>query len=241
MQPKKVNASILYFAVLFILVSVGLVFFLHSGFFSIQEIKVNGLTNVPEGEIRKFAGQVQGQNIFLFDKSVLSRRIKLHPLVLEVSFQRKLPGTLIIQISERTPAALILVPKGVIEVDSQGVFLRRLESWPNNDNPVIDGIEIPESAGPGQNISNPALTSALLLLSQAPSALLPLIGEVHINKIEQITLYLTSGVEVRLGKADNWQTKLAALFQLLNDESYQSFQHGVRYIDYTAAKPVIGR
>ncbi|MDD4345876.1 MAG: cell division protein FtsQ/DivIB [Desulfitobacteriaceae bacterium] len=241
MQPKKVNASILYLVILFILVSMGMVFFLHSGFFAIQEIKVNGLSNIPEAEIQKFAGQVQGQNIFLFEKSVLSRRIKLQPLVLEVSFQRKLPRTLIIQISERTPAALILVSKGLIEVDSEGVFLRRLESWPSKDNPVIGGIELPESAGPGQNISNPALTSTLLLLSQAPSDLLPLIGEVHINTIEQITLYLTSGVEVRLGKADDWQAKLAALFQLINDESYQSFQQGVRYIDYTAAKLVIGR
>jgi cell division protein FtsQ len=241
MQPKKLNASVLYITVLFILVSVGLVFFLRSGFFSIQQIKINGLTNIPEGEIQKLAGQVQGQNIFLFDQNVLSRRLKFHPLVLEVSFKRKLPSTLIIQVTERTPLALILVPKGVIEVDSQGIFLRRLESWPNNDNPVIDGIEIPESAGPGQNISNPSLTSALLLLRQAPSDLLPLIGEVHLNTIQQITLFLTSGVEVRLGKAEDWQEKLASLFKLLNDPSYQSIQQEVRYIDYSAAKPVIGR
>jgi cell division protein FtsQ len=241
MQPKKVNASILYITVLFILVSVGFVFFLRSGFFSVQEVKFKGLTNIPEGEIQKSAGQVLGQNIFLFDQSVLSRRLKFHPLVLDVSFQRKLPSTLIIQITERKPLALILVPKGVIEVDPQGVFLRRLESWPNNDNPVISGIDIPESAGPGQNISNSALTSVLLLLRQAPSGLLPLIGEVHVNTIQQITLFLTSGVEVRLGKAEAWEVKLASLFKLLNDESYQSFQRGVRYIDFTAAKPVIGR
>jgi cell division protein FtsQ len=241
MQPKKMNASVLYLTVLFILVSVGLVFFLRSGFFSVQEVIINGLTNIPEGEIQKLAGQVKGQNIFLFDQSVLSRRLKFHPLVLDVSFQRKFPSTLIIQTKERTPVALILVPKGVIEVDSQGVFLRRLESWPNNDNPVINGIDIPDSAGPGQNISNPALTSALLLLRQAPSDLLPLIGEVHVNTIQQITLFLTSGVEVRLGKVEDWQVKLASLFKLLNDKSYQSFQQGVRYIDFTAAKPVIGR
>ncbi|HWQ72073.1 MAG TPA: FtsQ-type POTRA domain-containing protein [Desulfitobacteriaceae bacterium] len=241
MQPKKMNASILYITVLFILVSVGLVFFLRSGFFSIREVKINGLINIPEGEIQKLAGQVLGQNIFLFDQSVLSRRIKFHPLVLDVSFQRKLPSTLIAKITERTPSALVLVPKGVIEVDSQGVFLRRLESWPNNDYPVISGVDISESAGPGQNISDPALTSVLFMLSQAPGGLLPLIGEVHINTIQQISLFLTSGVEVRLGKAEDWQGKLAALFELLNDESYQSFQSGVRYIDYTAAKPVIGR
>ncbi|MHB8124311.1 MAG: cell division protein FtsQ/DivIB [Desulfitobacteriaceae bacterium] len=241
MQPKKANASFLYLIVLIILVSLGLVFFLRSGFFSVQEVDFKGLSIIPVGEIQKLAAQVQGENIFLFDQNILSRRLNLHPLVQNVSFQRKLPRTLIVQVTERTPFALVVVPKGIIEVDSQGVFLRRLESWPIKDNPVIDGINIPESAGPGQNISTPPLTSALLLLGQAPNALLPLISEVHVNTIQQITLFLMSGVEVRLGQAEDWKVKLASLFQLLNDQGYQSFQQGVRYIDFTAAKPVIGR
>lgn len=241
MQPKKANASFLYLMVLIILVSLGVVFFLRSGFFSVQKLDFKGLSNIPIGEIQKLAGPVQGENIFLFDQNVLSRRLNLHPLVQNVSFQRKLPRTLIIQVTERIPFALVLVPKGILQVDSQGVFLRRLESWPNKDNPVINGISIPESAGPGQNISTPPLTSALLLLGQAPKALLPLIGEVYVNSIQQITLFLTSGVEVRLGQAEDWKTKLASLFQLLSDKDYQSFQQGVRYIDFTAAKPVIGR
>ncbi|MFZ3101102.1 MAG: FtsQ-type POTRA domain-containing protein [Desulfitobacteriaceae bacterium] len=241
MQPKKTNTSFLYLMVLIILISLGLVFFLRSGFFAVQKVDFQGLSNIPVGEMQKLAGLVQGENIFLFDQNVLSRRLNLHPLVQNVSFQRKLPHTLIVQVTERTPFALVLVPKGILEVDSQGVFLRRLESWPNKDNPVIDGMSISESAGPGQNISTPPLTSALLLLGQAPKALLPLIGEVHVNSIQQMTLFLISGVEVRLGQAEDWKAKLASLFQLLNDKGYQSFQQGVRYIDFTAAKPVIGR
>jgi cell division protein FtsQ len=201
------------------------------------------LANIPEGEVQKLAAQIQGQNIFFIDKALLTQKLKLHPLLQDVEYNRKLPHTLIIQATERTPFALVLVPKGVIEVDSEGVFLRRLESWPDKDNPVIDGVTVPESAGPGQNISTPALTAVLLLLKQAPSALLPLIGEVYISENQQMTLYLLSGVEVRLGqgKKEDWQTKLAALYQLLNDQDYQAFEHGVRYIDFTAAKPVIGR
>ncbi|HWQ88748.1 MAG TPA: cell division protein FtsQ/DivIB [Desulfitobacteriaceae bacterium] len=241
MQSRKMNSPLLHWVVLFIFIMAGLVFFLNSSFFSVQKIDFQGLANIPEGEVQKLASQVQGQNIFFFDRILLTQRLKLHPLLQDVTYQKKLPHTLIIQVTERTPFALVLVPKGVIEVDSEGIFLRRMESWPDEDNPVIDGVTVPESAGPGQNISTPALTSVLHLLSQAPSALLPLIGEVHISDIQQITLFLMSGVEVRLGQAEDWQDKLAALYQLLNDQEYQSFQHGVRYIDFTAAKPVIGR
>jgi cell division protein FtsQ len=133
------------------------------------------------------------------------------------------------------------VPKGVLEVDAQGTFLRRLESWPKTDHPVITGISLAETIGPGQNLSNPSLTAALSLLGQAPKDLLGQIGELHVNSIQQITLYLTSGVEVRLGQAKDWKDKLNALLQLINDKEYKSFQQGVRYIDFTAAKPVIGR
>lgn len=241
MQPKKMNTSLLYVAVLTILLSLGLALFLRSSAFAVQNVIVQGLKLIPENEILKLSDGIQGQNLLLFDQDALSQKIALHPLVQGVQFQRKLPHTLVIQVTERTPVALVVVPKGVLEVDAQGVFLRRLESWPKTDRPVITGINLADTVGPGQNLANPLLTAALHLLGQAPPELLAQIGELHVNAISQMTLFLTSGVEVRLGQASDWKGKLNALFQLISDNGYKSFQQGVRYIDFTAAKPVIGR
>ena len=241
MQPKKMNTSFLYVTVLTILLSLGLALFLRSSAFGIQHVTVQGLRLIPENEIMKLAGGVQGQNLLLFDHEELKYKILLHPLVQSVKFQRKLPNSLVIQVTERTPVALVAVPKGVVEVDEQGTFLRRLESWPKTDQPVITGINLTDTIGPGQNFGNPSLTAALSLLGQAPSGLLAQIGELHVDSIQQITVFLTSGVEVRLGQANDWKDKLNALLQLISDNEYKSFQQGVRYIDFTAAKPVIGR
>lgn len=241
MSAKKTNTSFIYGVALVILLSLGLTFFLRSSVFTIQQVVVEGLKNIPAADIQRLTSGIQGQNILLFDQEQVSRKISLHPLVQTVALQRKLPHTLVVKVTERSPAALVVVPKGVLEVDGQGVFLRRLESWPNTDYPVITGINVSDSAGPGQNLANPALTAALLLLRQAPAALLPMIGEIHVNAIQQLSLFLTSGVEVRLGQADEWKDKLTALYNLLNDKGYQTVQQGVRYIDFTAAKPVIGR
>ena len=241
MQPKKMNTSFLYVTVLTILLSLGLALFLRSSAFGIQHVTVQGLRLIPENEIMKLAGGVQGQNLLLFDHEELKYKILLHPLVQSVKFQRKLPNSLVIQVTERTPVALVAVPKGVVEVDGQGTFLRRLESWPKTDQPVITGINLTDTIGPGQNFGNPSLTAALSLLGQAPSGLLAQIGELHVDSIQQITVFLTSGVEVRLGQANDWKDKLNALLQLISDNEYKSFQQGVRYIDFTAAKPVIGR
>ena len=241
MEPKKMNTSFFYVVVLTILLSLGLALFLRSSAFAIQKVTVQGLSLIPENEILKLSDGIQGQNLLLFDQKALEYRISLHPLLQSVQFQRKLPQTLVIQVKERTPAALVVVPKGVLEVDAEGTFLRRLESWPNEDYPVISGIELPDTVGPGQNLVNPLLTAALRMLGQAPPELVAQIGEVHVNDVEQITLFLTSGVEVRLGQANDWINKLKALYQLINDAGYTSIQQGVRYIDFTAAKPVIGR
>lgn len=241
MQPKKMNTSLLYIAVLTILLSLGLALFLRSGAFAVQQVVVQGLRIIPETEILKLSDGIQGQNLLLFDQDALRQKIELQPLVRSVQFQRKMPHTLVIQVTERTPAALVVVSKGVVEVDAQGIFLRRLESWPKTDYPVITGITLADTAGPGQNLANPLLTAALNLLGQAPSGLLAQIGELHVNPIQQITIFLTSGVEVRLGQANDWKDKLNALYQLISDSDYKSFQQGVRYIDFTAAKPVIGR
>ena len=241
MQPKKMNTSFLYVAVLTILLSLGLASFLRSSAFGVQNVTVQGLKLIPESEILKLANGVQGQNLLLFDQEGLSYKISLHPLVKSVQFQRKFPHTLVIMVTERTPVALVVVPKGVVEVDAQGTFLRRLESWPKTDQPVITGINLPDTVGPGQNLGNPALTATLSLLGQAPTGLLVQIGELHVDATQQMTLFLTSGVEVRLGQANDWKLKLNALFQLISAKEYKSFQQGVKYIDFTAAKPVIGR
>jgi len=241
MQPTKMNTSFLYVAVLTILFSLGLALFLRSSTFAVQKVIVQGLKLSPESEILKLASGVQGQNLFLFDQEALNHKITLHPLVQSVKFQRKLPHTLVIIVTERTPVALVVVPKGVLEVDTQGTFLRRLESWPTTDHPVITGINVKDTVGPGQNLADPSLTAALSLLGQAQPELQSQIGELHVDNTQQMTMYLRSGVEVRLGQASDWKPKLSALFQLISDDGYKSFQQGVRYIDFTAAKPVIGR
>lgn len=241
MQPKKMNTSFPYVAVLAMLLSLGIVLFARSNAFAVQHVVVQGLSVISENDILKLSAGIQGQNILLFDQKAIRHKISLHPLVQSVNFQRKLPKTLVIQVTERTPLALVVVPKGVLEVDTEGTFLRRLESWPKKDYPVISGITLSDTVGPGQNLANPLLDAALRLLGQAPSELLSQIGELHVNDIQQMTLFLTSGVEVRLGQANEWTDKLKALYQLISDDGYTSIEQGVRYIDFTAAKPVIGR
>ena len=243
-HPPKRNASLaslFFIAVPVVLFSLILVFFIRSGAFAIQNVTVQGVKLSAESEILKLSEDIQGQNLFLFDQELLKHKITLHPFIKNVQFQRKPPHTLDIAVTEREPAALVAVPHAVLEVDVEGTFLRRLESWPKTDHPVISGIEQEDMVGPGQTFTNPFLTDALALLREAPPELAGQIGELHVDTSRQMTLYLTNGIEVRLGQNDDWKSKLNALNELINSADYQTFEQGVRYIDFTATKPVVGR
>lgn len=241
MSQTKSNTSFLYIAALICLLAVGLFMFTKSDFFMVQEVKIQGLDNVAEEEIVKLLGTVKGQNLLLTDTKALAQRIKLHPLVDVAVVKKKLPVTLEINIQERVPVALILSDNGVVEVDKQGTILRFHETWPKTSSPVVTGVVIPDTIGPGQKIVSKRLEKVLLLLGQAPHNMIPLIGEVNINIEEQVFLFLTTGMEVRLGYNEEYAGKLNLLNELILNEEYKSIEKSIKYIDLTAGKPVLGR
>ncbi len=241
MSQTKSNASFLYIAALICLLAVGLFMFTKSDFFMVQEVRIQGLDNVAEEEIVKLLGTVRGQNIFLTDTKSLAERVKLHPLVDVTIVKKELPVTLVIDIQERVPVALILNEDGVVEVDNQGTILRFHETWPKTSSPVVTGVVVPDTIGPGQKLVNAQLEKVLLLLGQAPQSIIPLIGEVSINKEEQVFLFLTTGMEVRLGYSEEYAGKLNLLNELIHNEEYMSIEKSIKYIDLTAGKPVLGR
>ena len=53
----------------------------------------------------------------------IARRVAAHPQVHTVDVRRKLPGTLVVEISENLPVALVATPRGFRAYDARGVAL----------------------------------------------------------------------------------------------------------------------
>lgn len=241
MPQTRPNTSFLYLAALICLLAVGLFMFSKSNFFAVDDVRTEGLNNVAEDEVLRLLGTVKGENIFLTDTKALAQKIKLHPLVEQAVVEKELPATLVLKIQERRPLALVLNNDGLVEVDSQGTILRFYDTWPKKDCPVLTGIEVPETIGPGQRLNSSQLEKGLFLLGQAPESLSSLIGEVHITSDEQVFLYLTTGIEVKAGYAEDYNGKLKLLLELIDSSEYKAVEKAIKYIDLTAGKPVLGR
>ena len=240
MSQVKANTSFLYIAALICLLAVSLFAFSKSSFFAVENIRFIGLDNVSEDEVSRLIGTVNGENLFLIDSETLAQKAELHPLIDSAVVEKELPSTLVFKIKERLPVALVLAEEGVIEVDRQGTLLRFHDTWPEKDCPVLTGIEVPETLGPGQRLNSPRLDKGLKLLEQAPTNLLSLFGEVNIAEDGQVYIYLTTGKKVLLGFGQDYKAKLELLNELLNSEEYKQIEKAYTYIDLKAGKPVLG-
>ena len=241
LSQTKSNTSFIYIVALICLIAVAIFMFSKSDFFFVNNISTEGLNNVAEDEVAKLLGTVKGENIFLVDTGALAQKVKLHPLINDAVITKKYPGTLVIRIQERMPAALILNKDKMVEVDLQGVILRYYDTWPQKDSPVVTGIKVPETIGPGQKITSPGLEKCLRFIGQAPPDLIALFGEIHYGQDEQLFVYLTSGIEVKMGIGEDYDKKLKLLRELLASTEFKIMEKAIKYIDLTAGKPVLGR
>ena len=77
-------------------------------FFRVNTVVVSGNSRYAEAEVIQSSGVEQGDNLFALNKYQISRQIYTQlPYVDEVSIHRKLPDTLLIQVTESYPVAAL--------------------------------------------------------------------------------------------------------------------------------------
>lgn len=225
---------------LIILAVLALFSFAQSTLFSVQKIVVQGNKVVSRDDLLALANIGTGANIFQVSTGAILKNVSLHPLVKSVNVDRELPGTLVINIVERKPVAMIPVPNGFAKVDDQGVFLQRCDTWPQEPLPIISGIELPANLNLGQPIANPGLREGIKTLLSLPGELYPQVGELYAGNQDKLVFYTRDGLEIRLGIADQAGQKFAVMQKFLADSTYKPYRVGY-YVDLTTGKPVLGR
>lgn len=103
--------------------------------FRVREIDVRGARHLSPDRIREIMAVPAGATIWS-DREPWAERIARHALVADVRIGRRLPGTLIVEVREREPVALVATP--VLEpVDADGVVLPLDPSTTRLDLPVV--------------------------------------------------------------------------------------------------------
>ena len=182
--------------------------------FQIQQIEVSPTPHLGQSEILDLASVEPGDKLLGVDTDAVAARIATHPWVASVRASRRLPSTLVIDVTERHAVATVAL-SGLYLIDESGRPFKRATMDEAEGLPVLTGIDRGRYAQM-REVSEAAFREALAVLreyEQRPGR--PTVGEVNIDPSFGFSLLLLDGgAEVRLGQG-NYSKKLAQLDQIL--------------------------
>lgn len=145
-------------------------------FFRVRQVEVRGARYASPDEIVSRLGVDSTASVW-DDAGPLESRVRRLPAVRDVRIERKLPGTLVVEVTENPPVAYVQSGGQLAAVDARGNTLRLDPTMVNVDLPVLRTRD----------------TSALRVLGEVREALPALyarIGDVHRGEAGGIVLQL---------------------------------------------------
>jgi cell division protein FtsQ len=112
--------------------------------FALQQFIVDGQKTRSKDALMARAGVSIGQNVFSIDLDRARAKILGDPYVASATLARRLPDTILLQIEERTPVAVVSLGDAFL-VTRDGEVFKRLEVGDPSDLPIITGLS-PEQA-----------------------------------------------------------------------------------------------
>ena len=114
----------------------GLAALRHLDFFRVRRVEIDGVRYVSPDEIVSRLRIDTTRSLF-DDVGPLEARLRQHPSVRDVRIERKLPGTLLVKVTENLPVAFVQAASGLVAVDATGRSLPVNPATADVDLPVL--------------------------------------------------------------------------------------------------------
>jgi cell division septal protein FtsQ len=181
--------------------------------FQLRAIEFAPTPHLSRTDVLALADVHLGDRLLSVDTDAVAERIAMHPWVKSARASRRLPGCLVVEVSERRAAAVVAM-SGLYLVDDGGRPFKRATMEEADGLPVLTGIDRARYARM-REVSEAAFREALALLGayrEKPGR--PAVGEIDIEPGFGFSLLLfDGGTEIRLGQG-NLGKKLAQLDQI---------------------------
>ena len=223
-RRKRRSGGYILLSVVLITAATGLALSL---FFKINRIEVTGSVSCTDSEIIMASGVLEGDNLFFFNANAALRGIyERFPYVEEARMVRRLPGTLVITITERKALALVVSGYDSWLIDGTGHLLEQVSGRSVTGKPVVTGLTLlspvaGSAAATPQEQQDRLQALRMILDALQQSALLDRVSAVDVSKTHELRLTFDGGqFDVLLGTAADLDIKLA--FMLASIEQLPS-------------------
>ena len=177
-------------------------FLTHSPRFAVATITVRGSHVLTADEVRDLLPFQVGDNVFSVDSGAAERALLAEPWVAGANVRRQLPRTVVIEVTERTPAAVVAAD-GLYLVDAGGRPFKRadVEHGEGEGLPVLSGVPRPMFTTAPEQAAARVRRGLEVLGAWTDGGARPPIGEVRLDH-HGATLYTyDDAVAVRVGDA----------------------------------------
>ncbi len=193
----------------------------------VDRVSVRGTEHLSPAEVRRAAGVERRDALLLVDRGAVARRVEQLPWAADVSVGRRLPGTLVIDVTERRPVAW---------VHADGRVLARVPEPPSGLAELQGVGDVPE---PGRSVGRAA--AVLRAVGDLPAGLRAEVASARTEGGRSVVRFREGpGAppvgEIRLGGLDDLPAKVAAAVAVVG-----KLDGRVAYLDVSVPQaPVTG-
>lgn len=156
----------------------------------VERIEFSGTEQSTPAQLRHLADIHNGTLIWSVNLAEVSERVQRHPWVEAVTVERRLPGTIRVEVVEREPVALLAWEGRLLYVDRRGRPF--LDAHTDDlDHPVITGLS-PEDESRNDKLPRLVIHDALWLLDQLDTRQL-----VPRDQVSEVAFHPARGFEIQ--------------------------------------------
>ena len=204
----KATILIVVVAVLAFICRVVYGYMVDSPLLTLREVVIEGCRKISEREILSMTQLDRRPNILSVELDALRSKVETNPWIARAEIRRIFPDSISIKVTERIPAAIILLDR-LYYIDAQGAIFARVPEDQDIDYPILTGLHREDfKANPDQ--SRALLSKALTLVTVMEDGEVLSkkdISEIHMDKAFGISIYTKEGaIEIKLG-LDHYEPK----------------------------------
>jgi cell division protein FtsQ len=171
--------------------------------FAVATIAVRGSHVLSDDEVRELLPFHAGDNVFSVDTGAAERALAAEPWIARARVTRHLPRTVTVDVTERTPAAVVAAD-GLYLVDAAGRPFKRAELARGEGEglPVVTGVPRPLFASAPDEAAARVQHALAVLAAWTTGGARPAVGEVRVDQHGATLFTFDDAVAVRVGDAD---------------------------------------
>jgi cell division protein FtsQ len=181
--------------------------------FMIRKVVIRGNNLMPARQIARDLAFANGSNIFTIKGKVIARTLTRNPIVASVHIHRKLPRTLIVEVTERRPHFTLNTGTALYEIDRGGIPYRMVKIA----DPKVSMIAcaVSQRIILGTPLKSPTVSAARECLLLVQSKRIFSAVKITVDQTGYLCLNVGDKFQVKMGRPEGFSEKLDVVQRVL--------------------------